>query len=616
MRKIILVAIAIIVAMTTMAFLWRVASGKNSSVTYPERTEYRYVAPRWESASPQWFQEPQETNHYEIADRLGITGEWDPPKSEYSIGDVEYFWVTNADTDETNEILCELIEVSDEAYLWADMNKLEPNSEDPSMVMYAFDDIVKRNHAFFGAEWTPGIDDDPRVHIVYTAAVGSSVGGYFSSGDEVSPAIASQSNGKEMFVVSADVPMQSFTIFSILAHEHQHAIQWRQDKNEEEWLNEGFSELASWLTGHGTSGGGAFEYLANPNTQLNTWSDEQRGIHYSASYWFARYLYDKFGEGFIKKLSQEQENGLKGLTSILEQTGSSQKGEDVVWEWGIANLIGDGDLSLADRIFSTPNPMEVQATQKITCEDLPYEGWVSQFGFEYIEIACSEPIVITHQEEGLSSTGIPPQDGDYYWFNRASNSHTYLRYEFDLTQGEEPPVLSYMAYANIEEGYDYAYVMIKPEQGNWEMLQAPGMTDDDPTGNNLGWGYTGDFAWKEERVDLSKFAGQNVVVSFEYVTDAGIAESGLAIDDVTVNGETGETPDASGVLIITGKTPAIVRGAVVSRLAGRFEVEELQWFENRAGVPVQMTTDPVLVLMGMSNSLEKTNYIIHTPSRP
>ena len=148
------------------------------------------------------------------------------------------------------------------------------------------------------------------------------------------------------------------------------------------------------------------------------------------------------------------------------------------------------------------------------------------------------------------------------------------------------------------------------------MLQAPGMTDDDPTGNNLGWGYTGDFAWKEERVDLSKFAGQNVVVSFEYVTDAGIAESGLAIDDVTVNGETGETPDASGVLIITGKTPAIVRGAVVSRLAGRFEVEELQWFENRAGVPVQMTTDPVLVLMGMSNSLEKTNYIIHTPSRP
>ncbi len=41
----------------------------------------------------------------------------------------------------------------------------------------------------------------------------------------------------------------SFT-YSVLAHEFQHMIHWYRDRNEESWMNEGFSELAcifKWL---------------------------------------------------------------------------------------------------------------------------------------------------------------------------------------------------------------------------------------------------------------------------------------------------------------------------------------------------------------------------------
>jgi bacillopeptidase F (M6 metalloprotease family) len=69
----------------------------------------------------------------------------------------------------------------------------------------------------------------------------------------------------------------------------------------------------------------------------------------------------------------------------------------------------------------------------------------------------------------------------------------------------------------------------------WQILTTPSGTDTDPSGNSYGWGYTGKTrGWIEESVNLGQFAGQNVQLRFEYVTDAAVNGEGFLLDDVSI----------------------------------------------------------------------------------
>ncbi len=64
--------------------------------------------------------------------------------------------------------------------------------------------IYPTDREFFGSEWTPGVDNDPHVYVVYTRGTGASNAGYFSTPDEYNPLVHKYSNGHEMFVFNAD----------------------------------------------------------------------------------------------------------------------------------------------------------------------------------------------------------------------------------------------------------------------------------------------------------------------------------------------------------------------------------------------------------------------------
>ena len=72
------------------------------------------------------------------------------------------------------------------------------------------------------------------------------------------------------------------------------------------------------------------------------------------------------------------------------------------------------------------------------------------------------------------------------------------------------------------------------------MLTTPSGTDSDPTGANYGWAYNGvsgggsQAEWIYEEVDLSHYAGQEVQIRFEYITDAAVNGEGLLLDDIRV----------------------------------------------------------------------------------
>ncbi len=59
------------------------------------------------------------------------------------------------------------------------------------------------NREFFGSEWKPGVDSDPRLHILHARGLGENIAGYYSSADEYSQQVNQYSNEREMFYISA-----------------------------------------------------------------------------------------------------------------------------------------------------------------------------------------------------------------------------------------------------------------------------------------------------------------------------------------------------------------------------------------------------------------------------
>ena len=60
-------------------------------------------------------------------------------------------------------------------------------------------------------------------------------------------------------------------------------------------------------------------------------------------------------------------------------------------------------------------------------------------------------------------------------------------------------------------------------------------SDDDPNGDNYGNGFTGlSNGWIQEKMDLTPYAGQQIQIRFEYLTDDGPGQAGIILDDIEI----------------------------------------------------------------------------------
>jgi hypothetical protein len=122
-----------------------------------------------------------------------------------------------------------------------------------------------------------------------------------------------------------------------------------------------------------------------------------------------------------------------------------------------------------------------------------------------------------------------------WWSNRGDDSDATLTRAFDLRGLDSATLRAWMWY-DIEEDWDYAYVEVSLDGGqSWLILSGSATTTSNPNGNSFGAAYTGSSGgWIEEAFDLSAYAGQEVLVRFEYVTDDAVNRAGWLIDDVRI----------------------------------------------------------------------------------
>ena len=492
-----------------------------------------------------------ENDPYELACRLekkcDVSKE--VPGKTYKVGDKEKFWILNGDTVEHNQVTATLLYITPHTYFWA-QDGADVNQNNMKKLMDTFENqIYPKDREFFGSEWTPGVDGDEHIYVVYADGLGASTAGYFNSTDSFSPEIKEYSNAHETFMVSITQDLGDEYTYATLAHEFVHMIQFPSDRNDQSWISEGFAEVGAFLNGYGV-GGWDWAYAGEPDLQLNDWNAEPgtNGPHYGQSFLYLTYFLDRFGEEATKALNTNPENGLSSVDKTLAamnitdpQTGKVITADDVFMDWAATMYLMDGNIG--DGRFTYHNYAEAPKTEDTesvsNCPSSVLDRSVNQYGIDYININCSGDHTIHFS--GSTISGLLPAEaysGNYvFWSNKGDESDMTLTREFDFTGVSAPIKISYQTWYNIEEEWDYLYLEASTDGGvTWEILKTPSGTDSNPSGNAYGWGYTGASGdWIREEVDLSQFAGQKVQLRFEYVTDAAVNEEGLMLDDISVD---------------------------------------------------------------------------------
>ncbi len=544
------------------------------------------------------------------------------------VGEQQSFWVMDTDTNQNFQTPATLVNVSEHLYFWVE-DGLKVDVRALKKLADAFDQkIYPTNRQFFGSEWTPGIDGDPRLHVLIASNLGNAIAGYFSSADEYPVQINEFSNVREMFVINADTTrLTDEYTYGVLAHEFQHMIHWYQDRNEETWINEGFSDLAHFVNGY-AAGDADWAYIQNTDIQLTDWPDEPDPAHYGASFLFLTYFLDRFGENATQALVADSANGLASidrvLTDIQEQDGASGQiigADDVFIDWAVTNYLQDGRIGDGRYTYHNyPTALQAGPTETIfTCPTEPQSRQVHQYGVDYIRIRCQGEYRLQFEGPALVNL-LPtePHSGTYaFWSNFGEESDMTLTRTFDFTNTSGPLNLNYWTWYDIEDGFDFVYLLASTDQGQtWCILNTPSGTLEDRSGNSFGQAYTGQSgsafsgpAWIQENVDISDLAGQQVQIRFEYITDAAVNGEGFLLDDLSIpqinyaedfeNGDGDWNPE--GFVRIQNDLPQTYRLAVIEK--GKSTQVSLYTIEgdNKLEIPVKISDgikEVILVVAG------------------
>jgi hypothetical protein len=519
------------------------------------------------------------------------------------VGDQEDFRVEDADTLHLNTVRATLLYSTAHVYMWF-QNGADPDLTRVKNTADTFENqIYPTVHKYFGSEASPGIDGDVHIYILHAHGVGSKLAGYFAASSEYPRALEPSSNEHEMFIVNLDTlggALDTQVYYATLSHEFQHMVHFTTSPNGDAWLNEGLSELSAALCGYLDFGFSA-SFLSLPATQLNAWPGDDSSTlpHYGASYLFASYFNQRFGPDALHDLEHDSTNSLETVRRILNDrqmkdpvSGAPITLETLFGDWVAANLIdtpaaGDGRFAYQHPQTQMPMPK----TNPILPTATPQPATTNQWGTVYLDVATPGQYTMTFTPTATVKLVTPnPHSGSWMWWSgRADLGDTRLTHPFDLTQVSSAHLTFWTWYA-IETGWDYAYVEVSKDGRTWTPLSAQDSAPAGGHGNKYGPGFTGysggtartNASWRPETVDLSAYAGQNILVRFEYITDEEGSEEGMLIDDISIP-ELGYQSDAE-----SGADGWIAEGwtRISNQLPAAFLVQKVTFYAAPDRAPV------------------------------
>ncbi len=467
------------------------------------------------------------------------------PAGNYQVGHKDVFNISDVESRNYYTVTATIRKVTDHAY-WYVQNGQSYDSAALNRLAQTFETkIYPTDRLIFGSEWTPGVDNDPRITVLFSPLHGA--GGAYSAADEYTRAVNPFSNQREIFYISTAAGWGGLE--STLAHEFQHMIHWHEHPNQDIWLNEGSSVLASALNGYDVQGTDG-DFMRRPDTQLNAWqpSPSLARANYGGAFLFLDYLMQHYGGApIIKAVLDAPQSGTEAVDTALAEHGYSDNFTSAFEKWAIANLVST--LPGAPQQYKYSD-RDVQVSPQQTLDHYPdgYSGHVAQFGTDYI--ALQPPagggklhVDFSGQTETRVIDASAHSGSGIYWSNRGDLADSSLTREFDLTPLQSATLDCYVWY-DIEPDFDYGYLEVSTDGGaTWDTLKGRFTTATNPNGTNYGNAYTGRSAekdgadangWLHERIDLNRYAGKKVLLRAEYITDDGYNAGGFALDDISI----------------------------------------------------------------------------------
>ncbi|MHB1131128.1 MAG: hypothetical protein ACYC4L_01950 [Chloroflexota bacterium] len=465
------------------------------------------------------------------------------PPAEAVLGDTRQFWVQDAQTTGYRRAEASLAARTESAYFYVETDLA---IDKPALARSAqqFENVILPSLTpVFGALDRPGPDGERRLTVLL-ARLPSGLAGYHSGFDELPSWVHPHSNERHIIYLRGDGSSPTSAEFgALLAHEAQHLLHWLHKPEADNWISEGLSELAKYIVGHSPRQSAA-AFLNAPNTQLTAWASNSAEMaqHYGAGYLFLRYFSEQFGREALARLLSEAGRGADLFDNYFAKLDQPHpRFDDIFGDWVVANLLDDDTLA-GGRYGYKSEVLRVSSMPSLRSGDTT-TSWVSQYAARYYALPASpRPQVLDFS--GTDSARIlptQPHGGEHFWWsNRGDVMHSSLTVGADLRHTQQAH-LQFWAWYDLEQDYDFAYLQVSTDEGrSWTVLQGQHTTSSNRTGNNLAAGWTGrsgggrEPEWILEEVDLSGFAGNQVLLRFSYVTDDGFLGDGFALDDLEI----------------------------------------------------------------------------------
>lgn len=387
----------------------------------------------------------------------------------------------------------------------------------------------------------------------------------------------------------------------VFSHEWQHLLHQYTDPFETTWLNEGLSDFAQTLTGYVDStatvfdrgadshlycfqGFGSVQTPFNPNPRdcggpensLNLWGEGNPNAllaDYGNAYSFILFLFDRYGIDIVSRLHNDGDlQGLASLDAALKAEGVSDMYK-VIHDFQsmvlLDKIVGDSKhaivLGVPKSRVTTPS---LRSTVNFANPNVNDDPGAAPNGADYVALQAANGQVLRGRDlRSLSFNGsqtLPPiplawtivtndpdRAGNSVLFS-GNASNTDASAVAQVTVPTADPTLRFLAKYGAELGFDYGYVQVSTDGGATYTSIAGDKTVDAPLGPGLNGTTTG---FEPHTYDLSAYAGQTVLVGIRYVSDGGVNEGGLLVDDITV----GATSVSDGSSLAPFKSPTEIQ---------------------------------------------------------
>jgi len=275
-----------------------------------------------------------------------------------SLGDVVNFNVDKGfDASGRTQISSTLVKIGTRLYFYVEKTWWESQTSGKQGEILAnldnlsneFDaNIYPKLTSSFGQEWNPGVDNDPKITVLFES-INSTEGGYFREADEYEKLQLPESNEREMLYLSvSNITDPSLKI--ILGHEFTHLITFNQKNKifgmeEETWLNEARADYSSTVLGYDNPYIGSNlqqrvnNFIENPSDSVAEWTGTK--YDYASASLFTHYLVDHYGVNILTDSLKSKHVGIDSINYALQKSGFTDNFGQIFNNWTIASVLND-----------------------------------------------------------------------------------------------------------------------------------------------------------------------------------------------------------------------------------------------------------------------------------